>query len=137
MKLTRKPPILFRFARHSGPLGKQRGKRSQRNIVPGRPKCTLVQKMNGVVGVTPDAANKKAVGDGGGRVPLPPAPLPGSTGPSWAKRKTKNKNRGGKTKVLRVFPLWEEMWVGTRKPEIIKQYQWWKADKPSAIQPVA
>jgi hypothetical protein len=50
MKLTRKSPILFRFARHSGPLGKQRGERSQRNIVPGRPKNALfVQKMMGVV----------------------------------------------------------------------------------------
>ena len=38
MKLTRKPPILFRFARHGRPLGKQRGERSQRQIVPSRPK---------------------------------------------------------------------------------------------------
>jgi hypothetical protein len=44
MEVTRKPPILFRFARHSGPLGKQRGERSQRSIVPGRPKNALLSK---------------------------------------------------------------------------------------------
>jgi hypothetical protein len=40
MELTCKPPILFRFARHSGPLGKQRGERKPLSREPPQPQAS-------------------------------------------------------------------------------------------------
>src|SRR6185312_1681766 len=31
---------------------------------------------------------------------------------------------------LHPLPLWEEMWVGTRKPGITQHYQWQRAEGP-------
>jgi hypothetical protein len=47
------------------------------------------------------------------------------------KPKNKNKNRS----CFFSLSLWEEMWVGTKRPEITQQYQCMMADSLSASQP--
>jgi hypothetical protein len=53
--------------------------------------------------------------------------------------KPKNKKQKTAAEFCCFFSLslWEEMWVGTKRPEITQQYQCMMADSLSAIQRVA